>query len=60
MQTKWRFFGMLAVILLSSSLSLAQESLWLEAEHLDGMPEGWEHGIKRIKELAERRSAGAR
>jgi uncharacterized protein YndB with AHSA1/START domain len=29
-------------------------------EHKDGMPEGWEHGLKRIKELAERRSAGTR
>ena len=23
-------------------------------EHRDGMPEGWEHGIKRIRDLAER------
>lgn len=26
-------------------------------EHRDGMPEGWEHGLKRIKELSERRGA---
>jgi len=24
-------------------------------EHRDGMPEGWEHGLQRIRELAERR-----
>jgi hypothetical protein len=24
-------------------------------EHRDGMPEGWEHGLKRIREIAERR-----
>ncbi len=29
-------------------------------EHRDGMPEGWEHGLKRIKELAERRAAATR
>lgn len=28
-------------------------------EHRDGMPEGWEHGLKRICELAERRSNSA-
>ncbi len=27
-------------------------------EHRDGMPEGWEHGLKRIREIAERK-AGA-
>jgi uncharacterized protein YndB with AHSA1/START domain len=26
-------------------------------EHRDGMPEGWEHGLKRIRELAERKHA---
>lgn len=26
-------------------------------EHRDGMPEGWEHGVKRIKEIAESRAA---
>jgi len=26
-------------------------------EHRDGMPEGWEHGLKRIRELAERKAA---
>jgi hypothetical protein len=25
-------------------------------EHRDGMPEGWEHGLKRIKEIAERKA----
>ena len=25
-------------------------------EHRDGMPEGWEHGLKRIRELAERKN----
>src|SRR5256885_17159442 len=25
-------------------------------EHRDGMPDGWEHGLKRIRELAERRA----
>jgi uncharacterized protein YndB with AHSA1/START domain len=27
----------------------------LTPEHRDGMPEGWAHGLKRIRELAERR-----
>src|SRR5262245_37319273 len=26
-------------------------------EQRDGMPEGWEHGLKRVRELAERRHA---
>src|SRR4051794_21694590 len=30
----------------------------LPPELKDGMPEGWEHGLKRIKELAERRATG--
>ena len=25
-------------------------------EHRDGMPEGWEHGLERIRELAERKA----
>jgi uncharacterized protein YndB with AHSA1/START domain len=25
-------------------------------EHRDGMPEGWEHGLQRVREIAERRS----
>jgi uncharacterized protein YndB with AHSA1/START domain len=31
-------------------------------EHRDGMPEGWEHGLKRVRELADRRmrAKGAR
>lgn len=28
----------------------------IPAEHRDGMPEGWEHGVKRIKEIAERKA----
>jgi uncharacterized protein YndB with AHSA1/START domain len=27
-------------------------------EHRDGMPEGWEFGLKRIREIAESRTAG--
>ena len=27
-------------------------------EHRDGMPEGWEHSLKRVRELAERRARG--
>jgi uncharacterized protein YndB with AHSA1/START domain len=27
-------------------------------EFKDGMPEGWEHGLKRIKEVAERKAQG--
>lgn len=26
-------------------------------EHRDGMPEGWEHGLERIRELAERKAS---
>jgi uncharacterized protein YndB with AHSA1/START domain len=29
-------------------------------EFRDGMPSGWEHGVKRIKEVAERKAAGRR
>ncbi|MCC6906823.1 MAG: SRPBCC domain-containing protein [Phycisphaerales bacterium] len=29
-------------------------------EHRDGMPEGWEHGLERIRELAERKAGAAR
>src|SRR5262249_58872142 len=25
-------------------------------EHLDGMPEGWEHGLQHIREIAERKA----
>jgi uncharacterized protein YndB with AHSA1/START domain len=35
-------------------LSLIHRAMGLiPQEHRDGMPEGWEHGINRIKELAE-------
>jgi uncharacterized protein YndB with AHSA1/START domain len=26
-------------------------------EHRDGMPEGWEHGLQRIREIAERKAS---
>ena len=29
-------------------------------EHRDGMPAGWEHGLKRFREIAERKAAAAR
>jgi len=29
-------------------------------EHRDGLPEGWEHGLKRIRELAERKAESTR
>ncbi|MCI0639377.1 MAG: SRPBCC domain-containing protein [Gemmataceae bacterium] len=29
-------------------------------EHRDGMPEGWEHGLKHIREIAERKADAAR
>lgn len=29
-------------------------------EHRDGMPEGWEHGLERIRELAEKRQNSKR
>jgi uncharacterized protein YndB with AHSA1/START domain len=33
----------------------------IPAEHRDGMPEGWEHGLKRIRELVEAKNrTGAR
>ena len=28
-------------------------------EHRDGMPEGWEHGLQRIRQLAERKANAA-
>jgi uncharacterized protein YndB with AHSA1/START domain len=31
----------------------------IPAEHRDGMPEGWEFGLKRIREIAERRAPAA-
>lgn len=35
-------------------LSLVHRAIGLiPQEHRDGMPEGWEHGVKRIKQLAE-------
>jgi hypothetical protein len=27
------------------------------SEHRDGMPEGWEHGLKQFREIAERKAA---
>ena len=29
-------------------------------EHRDGMPEGWEHGLERIREIAERKADARR
>jgi hypothetical protein len=29
-------------------------------EHRDGMPQGWEHWLDRIRELAEREARGSR
>jgi hypothetical protein len=38
-------------------LSLVHRALGLiPQEHRDGMPAGWEHGIQRIKEIAERKA----
>jgi uncharacterized protein YndB with AHSA1/START domain len=28
-------------------------------EHRDGMPEGWEHNLERIREIAERKAGGS-
>lgn len=40
-------------------LSLVHRSMGLiPKEFRDGMPEGWEHGIIRIKEVAERKAKG--
>lgn len=37
-------------------LSLVHRAMGLiPKEHRDGMPEGWEHGLTRVKELAERK-----
>jgi uncharacterized protein YndB with AHSA1/START domain len=39
---------------IGTRLSLAHRAIGLiPHEHIDGMPEGWEHGLKRIKEVAE-------
>ena len=38
-------------------LSLIHRAMGLiPQEHRDGMPEGWEHGLGRIKDLAERKA----
>ncbi len=38
-------------------LSLVHRSMGLiPAEFREGMPEGWEHGLKRVKQIAERRA----
>jgi uncharacterized protein YndB with AHSA1/START domain len=42
-------------------LTLVHRAMGLiPSEHREGMPEGWEHGMKRVKELAERRAADRR
>ncbi|HTU26598.1 MAG TPA: SRPBCC domain-containing protein [Pirellulales bacterium] len=40
-------------------LSLVHRALGaITEQHRDGMPSGWEHGVKRIKEVAERKAKG--
>jgi len=42
-------------------LTLVHRAMGLiPAEHRDGMPEGWEHGLKRIKQIAEAKAAAPR
>ena len=42
----------------STRLTLVHKAMGLiPPEHRDGMPEGWAHGLKRIRELAEGRKA---
>jgi len=42
-------------------LSFVHRAMGLIPQELrDGMPEGWAHGLKRIKEVAERKAAGKR
>jgi uncharacterized protein YndB with AHSA1/START domain len=42
-------------------LSLMHRSMGLlPQEFMTGMPEGWEHGMKRVKEIAEQRMSGKR
>lgn len=44
----------------STRLTLTHRAMGLiPQEHRDGMPEGWEFGMARIKELAERKAARA-
>jgi uncharacterized protein YndB with AHSA1/START domain len=44
----------------STRLSLIHRAMGLiPQEHRDGMPEGWEHGLKRLKEIAEKKRAGS-
>ena len=39
-------------------LSILHRAMGLiPAEHRDGMPAGWEHGLKRIRDVAERKHA---
>ena len=39
-----------------TALTIHHRALGLiPAEHRDGMPEGWEHGLKRIRQIAESR-----
>ncbi|CAG0960138.1 hypothetical protein PHYC_00679 [Phycisphaerales bacterium] len=42
-------------------LSLIHRAMGLiPKEHRDGMPEGWEHGLTRIKQVAERKAGAKR
>jgi uncharacterized protein YndB with AHSA1/START domain len=44
----------------TTRLSLVHRAMGLiPPEHLDGMPEGWEFGLNRIREIAERKKAAA-
>lgn len=41
----------------STRLLLTHRSMGLmPPEHLDGMPEGWEHGLARVRQIAEQRA----
>jgi hypothetical protein len=41
----------------SSKLKLTHKAMGLIIpEHRDGMPEGWEHGLQRIREIAEQKA----
>jgi uncharacterized protein YndB with AHSA1/START domain len=43
----------------STRLTLIHRAMGtIPQEHREGMPEGWEHGLKRVKEIAEARAGG--
>lgn len=44
----------------STRVSLVHRAMGtIPAEHRDGMPEGWEHGLNRLKQMAESRGRAA-